>query len=137
MVLGKNLFYPVVGFALCVGFIYMSFGDLWSDIHHTHHADQKLSFVERNGTHFVVDGRIFYVNGWNSYWMMDHAVSMYSKPRIKQILRAGAKMGLTVCRTWAFNDGDYNALQVSPGQFNEEVFRVNKTLLLSIVLYFY
>ncbi|KAL1821655.1 hypothetical protein ACET3Z_016524 [Daucus carota] len=121
MVAGNNLFYPIVGFASCVAFIYMSFGDLWVDIHGE--AEQPLSFVERNGTHFMLDGRIFYINGWNSYWFMDHAVNSYSKPRIKQMLQAGAKMGLTVCRTWAFNDGDYNALQISPGQFDEQVFR--------------
>lgn len=33
-------------------------------------------------------------------------------------------MGLTVCRTWAFSDGrGPDALQVSPGLFNERVFR--------------
>lgn len=32
-------------------------------------------------------------------------------------------MGLTVCRSWAFNDGAYNALQVSPGHFDERVFK--------------
>jgi mannan endo-1,4-beta-mannosidase len=40
------------------------------------------------------------------------------------MLKIGAKMGLTVCRTWAFNDGDYNALQTSPGVFNEQAFKV-------------
>jgi mannan endo-1,4-beta-mannosidase len=39
------------------------------------------------------------------------------------MLEAGAKMGLTVCRTWAFNDGGYNALQISPGRFDERVFK--------------
>ncbi|KAK8958141.1 Mannan endo-1,4-beta-mannosidase 2 [Platanthera guangdongensis] len=32
-------------------------------------------------------------------------------------------MGLTVCRTWAFNDRDRNnALQLSPGRFDTGVF---------------
>ncbi|KAL3645464.1 Mannan endo-1,4-beta-mannosidase 2 [Castilleja foliolosa] len=116
---GNGVFYPIVGFASCVAFIYLSFGDFWINIH----SDVRLSFVERNGTQFIVDGRPFYVNGWNSYWMMDHAVDESRKHRIKAILQAGAKMGLTVCRTWAFNDGDYNALQISPGRFDERVFR--------------
>ncbi|CAN4103321.1 unnamed protein product [Withania somnifera] len=54
---------------------------------------------------------------------MDHATDYSTRPRIRTILQAGAKMGLTVCRTWAFNDGGYNALQISPGQFDERVFR--------------
>ncbi|KAL2457955.1 Mannan endo-beta-1 [Forsythia ovata] len=64
-------------------------------------------------------GRPFYMNGWNSYWLMDHGVDEYSRSRISAMLQAGAKMGLTVCRTWAFNDGAYNALQISPRQFDE------------------
>ncbi|KAK2980076.1 hypothetical protein RJ640_000185 [Escallonia rubra] len=119
MVAGNGLFYPIIGFASCVAFIYLSFGDLWVN----YHKEPKLSFVERNGSHFMVDGRVFYVNGWNSYWLMDHAVDEYSRPRIKAMLQAGAKMGLTVCRTWAFNDGAYNALQISPGRFDERVFK--------------
>ncbi|KAM7492246.1 hypothetical protein LguiA_035167 [Lonicera macranthoides] len=119
MVAGNSLFYPILGFASCVAFIYLSFGNFWVNLH----KETKFSFVERNGTHFMVDGRIFYINGWNSYWLMDHAVNEYSKPRIRAMLQAGAKMGLTVCRTWAFNDGAYNALQISPGKFDEKVFK--------------
>ncbi|GJY38165.1 mannan endo-1,4-beta-mannosidase 2-like protein [Tanacetum coccineum] len=59
----------------------------------------NLSFVERNGTDFVVDGKLFYVNGWNSYWFMDHAIHDHTRPRIRAMLQAVAKMGLTVCRT--------------------------------------
>lgn len=39
------------------------------------------------------------------------------------MLRRGAKMGMTVCRTWAFSDGGPNALQISPGLFDERVFQ--------------
>nr|GMD85962.1 mannan endo-1,4-beta-mannosidase 2-like [Ipomoea batatas] len=118
MVIGNSLFYPIVGFASFAVFIYMSFGDLWMNFH----GETKLSFVERNGTQFLVEGQAFYVNGWNSYWLMDHAVDENRRPRIRAILQAGAKMGLTVCRAWAFNDGAYNALQISPGKFDEKVF---------------
>lgn len=110
------LLYPLLGFASCVAFIYMSLGDLRS-----YFQQPTLGFVERNGTQFFLDGKPFYVNGWNSYWLMDQAVE--SRPRVREILKAGAKMGLTVCRTWAFNDGGYNALQISPGRFDERVFK--------------
>ena len=119
MVAGNNLFFPVIVLASCVAILFIAFGGLWSE-----HTQKKVSFVKRNGTHFMVDGGVFYVNGWNSYWLMDHAVNDHGKHTIKAMLQAGAKMGLTVCRTWAFNDGDYNALQISPGQFDEKVFRV-------------
>jgi len=120
MVSGNGLFYPVVGFASIVLFIYMSFGD----VRFGFEEEAELAFVERNGTQFMVDGKAFYINGWNSYWLMVQSVDEYSRPKVREMLRAGAKMGLTVCRTWAFNDGDYNALQSSPGVFNEQAFKV-------------
>lgn len=119
MVAGHGLFYPILGFASCVAFIYLSFGDLMLNFE----KEPNFGFVERNGTQFMLDGNAFYVNGWNSYWLMDRAVDEYTKPRVRAMLQAGAKMGLTVCRTWAFNDGGYNALQTSPGRFNEQVFK--------------
>ncbi|OWM91038.1 mannan endo-1,4-beta-mannosidase 2-like [Punica granatum] len=122
MVAGNGLLYPILGFASCVAFLYMSFGDLRVELEIPKPL-RRVDFVRRNGTHFVVDGGVLYVNGWNSYWLMDQAVDEYSRPRVRAMLQAGAKMGLTVCRTWAFNDGGYNALQVSPGQFDERVFQ--------------
>ncbi|KAG6404882.1 hypothetical protein SASPL_132459 [Salvia splendens] len=116
---GNGMLYPIVAFASCVAFIYLSFGDLWINIH----GDGKWSFVERNGTQFVVDGMPFYFNGWNSYWMMDHAADEFRRGKVREMLQTGARMGLTVCRTWAFNDGEYNALQITPGRFDERVFR--------------
>ena len=120
MMAGNGLFYPIIGFASVFAFIYMSFGDLKINLS----QETKMSFVGRNGTQFMVDGKVFYINGWNSYWLMDQAVDEYSKPRVRAMLQAGAKMGLTVCRTWAFNDGAYHALQISPGRFDERVFKV-------------
>ncbi|XVF01999.1 hypothetical protein REPUB_Repub04eG0138500 [Reevesia pubescens] len=120
MVAGNGLLYPILGFASCVAFIYMSFGDLKLS---SLPKEPKLSFVERNGTRFFLDGKPLYVNGWNSYWLMPYSVDENSRPRVSAMLQAGAKMGLTVCRTWAFNDGGYDALQTSPGQFDERVFK--------------
>lgn len=122
MVAGNGLFYPILGFASCMAFIYLSFGDVKVNL--SLGKGPEMDFVERNGTKFMVNGKPFYINGWNSYWLMDHAVNDYSRSRVGAMLQAGSKMGLTVCRTWAFNDGTYNALQVSPGVFNERVFQV-------------
>ncbi|KAL8151072.1 hypothetical protein V2J09_020880 [Rumex salicifolius] len=107
----NGLCIPAVCLASLVAFLYMSFGDMRFNFL----TKSNLGFVERNGTQFSLDGKPFYINGWNSYWLMYHAVEDYSRPRISSMLQAGSKMGLTVCRTWAFNDGTYHALQVSPG----------------------
>ncbi|GMJ14548.1 endo-beta-mannase 2 [Hibiscus trionum] len=123
--------YPLLGILLLSIFLYFNFGDnpitfpiLWQS---------KMDFVSANSTHFVVvnDGAAvenqstFYVNGWNSYWLMQESVwDGPSRSRVSKMLKRGAEMGLTVCRTWAFNDGHGpNALQISPGVFNERVFR--------------
>lgn len=124
MLANNGALYPVLGLASCVALVYMSFGDLALDLS-THAREPEMSFVGRNGTRFTMDGKAFYVNGWNSYWLMDQAVEEISRPRVKAMFQAGAKMGLTVCRTWAFNDGGYNALQVSLGHFDEHVFQVS------------
>lgn len=116
---GNGLTCPLLGIAFFAVFIYLSFGDFRPSP-----GRAELSFVERNGTQFVLDGRAFYVNGWNSYWMLDQAAEEFSKPRVTEMFQIGAKMGMTVCRTWAFNDGTYHALQVSLGIFDERVFKV-------------
>uniref|UniRef100_A0ACD5VI16 Uncharacterized protein n=1 Tax=Avena sativa TaxID=4498 RepID=A0ACD5VI16_AVESA len=84
--------------------------------------DASLPFVERRGVQLFLEGRPFYINGWNSYWLMDQSVEPSSRHRVTRMFRSAVGMGLTVCRTWAFNDGDYNALQVTPGHFDERVF---------------
>ncbi|KAG5521525.1 hypothetical protein RHGRI_033927 [Rhododendron griersonianum] len=119
MGIGNGVFYPIVGFATCMAFIYKSFGDLLVN----YSKEPELSFVQRNGTHFTLDGRIFCINGWNSYYLMDHAVDEYTRPKVTAMLQARSKIGLTVCRTWAFNDGRYNSLQISPGQYDDHIFK--------------
>jgi mannan endo-1,4-beta-mannosidase len=83
-----------------------------------------MSWVRRDGHLLVLDGKPFYANGWNSYWLMVQAAEASTRPRVDTILRDGAALGLTVCRTWAFNDDTYLALQTSPGKYDEKVFQV-------------
>ncbi|KAA3488369.1 mannan endo-1,4-beta-mannosidase 2-like [Gossypium australe] len=59
---GNGVLYPILGFASCVAFIYMSFGDLKLS---SLPKGLSLSFVERNGSHFILDSKPLYVNGWN------------------------------------------------------------------------
>ncbi|RZS00621.1 hypothetical protein BHM03_00030357 [Ensete ventricosum] len=120
---GNGIVYPVLGIAVCVALIYLMLGDFKFSP-----GKPELSFVQRNGTRFVVDGRAFFVNGWNSYWLMDQSVEESSRQRVSEIFQTGKKMGMTVCRTWAFNDGAYHALQVSLGIFDERVFKLWQAL---------
>uniref|UniRef100_A0A453FEK8 mannan endo-1,4-beta-mannosidase n=1 Tax=Aegilops tauschii subsp. strangulata TaxID=200361 RepID=A0A453FEK8_AEGTS len=124
--------YHILGLASLVAVFYFSLlgevdlrfpGLLPSSGASQHSHDASLPFVERRGAQLFLEGRPFYINGWNSYWLMDQAVEPASRHRVSDMFRAATGMGLTVCRTWAFNDGAYNALQLSPGHFDERVFR--------------
>ncbi|CAK9156848.1 unnamed protein product [Ilex paraguariensis] len=122
--------YPALGILTILFLLYLNFSDhlnfsfpivLWLP---------RMSFVGVNHTRFVLldDNKEilkdFYVNGWNSYWLMEESVWGPSRKRVKEMMKRGDEMGLSVCRTWAFSDGDGpNALQSSPGVFNERVFR--------------
>ncbi|KAJ4826692.1 Mannan endo-1,4-beta-mannosidase 6 [Turnera subulata] len=121
--------YPLLGILLLLSLLYLnsdkdsvSFsGLLWQP---------KMGFVSTNSTHFTIldDGggqsKFFYINGWNSYWLMQESVWSSSRPKVSEMLKKGAQMGMSVCRTWAFSDGSGpNGLQLSPGVFNERVFR--------------
>lgn len=93
-------------------------------------------FVETRGTGFIVDGSPFLFNGFNSYWMMTVASQPSQRSKISDVFREAAAAGLTVCRTWAFSDGGDQALQMSPGVYNEAVFQVifNPILYTYVVL---
>eukprot|EP01018_Ginkgo_biloba_P029342 Gb_12140 [translate_table: standard] len=43
--------------------------------------------------------------------------------KVTSIFEQAAAHGLTVAQTWAFNDGQYKALQTSPGVYDEQVFQ--------------
>ncbi|GMN56460.1 hypothetical protein TIFTF001_025585 [Ficus carica] len=80
-------------------------------------------FVATKGTEFIVDGSPFLFNGFNSFWMMTVASQPSQRSKISDVFRDAASAGLTVCRTWAFSDGGDQALQMSPGVYNEAVFQ--------------
>ncbi|KAJ3692082.1 hypothetical protein LUZ60_012432 [Juncus effusus] len=116
----RSILYPLI---ICIitfitSIYYFPLGDFFTPL-----EEPKLSFVEREGNQFILEGKPFYINGWNSYWLMDQAVEKSTRFRVSKIFQIGKKLGLTVCRTWAFNDGDYRALQVSLGTFDERVFK--------------
>lgn len=89
--------------------------------------DQEWTMVQRDGNQFVVDGHPFYVNGFNTYWLMVFAADQSTRGKITELFQQASAVGLTVCRTWAFNDGQWRALQKSPSVYDEEIFKVLKT----------
>ncbi|KAH9613668.1 hypothetical protein KSS87_005168 [Heliosperma pusillum] len=74
--------------------------------HHHHHHDHHQT-------------RMF-VNGWNSYWLLEPP----SKEKVSIMFKKASQMGLNVCRTWAFSDGPGpRSLQISPGVFNDKALQ--------------
>ncbi|KAH7663768.1 Mannan endo-1,4-beta-mannosidase protein, partial [Dioscorea alata] len=80
-------------------------------------------FVKIQRNQFVLNGSPFLFNGFNSYWMMHIGVDPAQRGKVSEVFRDAAAAGLSVCRTWAFSDGGYQALQVSPGVYDERVFQ--------------
>ncbi|MCO5602851.1 hypothetical protein L7F22_056990 [Adiantum nelumboides] len=81
------------------------------------------NFVSRRGCHFVEGGHSFYVHGFNAYFLMAISVDLPSRSKTVALLEEAAASGFNVARTWAFNDGGYQALQTSPGVYDENVFQ--------------
>lgn len=82
-------------------------------------------WVTVNGGRFELNGSPFLFNGFNAYWLMHVAADAGQRGKVTEVLREASAAGLTVCRTWAFSEGnDPTALQTSPGVYNEGVFQV-------------
>ncbi|KAJ7522468.1 hypothetical protein O6H91_18G012200 [Diphasiastrum complanatum] len=80
-------------------------------------------FVKSNGTHFQLDGYPFFLNGFNTYWLMYLAVDAGQRSKVIAVMQEAMDLGLTLARTWAFNDGCYRALQKAPGVYDEQIFQ--------------
>lgn len=80
--------------------------------------------VQKKGNQFVVNDEPFYVNGFNTYWLMVFAADESTRGKVSEVFKQASSVGMTVCRTWAFNDGQWRALQKSPSVYDEEVFKV-------------
>ncbi|XXG60621.1 hypothetical protein AAC387_Pa04g2480 [Persea americana] len=88
-----------------------------------HLHSQMKNFVTIQDNLFSINGRAFLFNGFNSYWMMVVGADPSQRYKISTVFGEAAAVGLTVCRTWAFNDGGDHALQISPGVYDEQVFQ--------------
>ncbi|KAM7276949.1 hypothetical protein ACFE04_018815 [Oxalis oulophora] len=83
------------------------------------------SFAQTTGTHFVMNNKQMYLNGFNAYWMMLYGSDESTRDKVSTTFQQASKYGMNIARTWAFNDGDYKPLQSSPGSYNEDVFKYN------------
>lgn len=88
-------------------------------------GDNTRGFVRVKGSQFKLNGSPFFFNGFNSYWLMTVAADPSMRYKVTEVFRDASAAGMSVCRTWAFADGGSNALQISPGTYDERVFQVN------------
>ncbi len=77
------------------------------------------------GHQLVAQGKPFHFAGWNTYYLMVYAADAGLVPLVDEVFNDADALGLSVLRTWAFNDGagQWNALQTAPGTYDEQVFR--------------
>lgn len=83
---------------------------------------------------FILNGRPYYANGFNAYWLMYVASDPSQRNKVTSAFEEAVSHGLTVARTWAFSDGGYQPLQVSFGTYNQQMFQV-PTLFSSVLLH--
>jgi len=91
--------------------------------------EEAWTVVGKSGNQFILNGKPFYFNGFNTYWLMVFAADQSTQPKVSDVFKQASSVGLSVCRTWAFNDGQYRALQKSPGVYDEDVFKVRYLIL--------
>lgn len=83
-------------------------------------------FISTRGSQFMLNGSPFYGNGFNAYWLMYFASNKSQREKVSSVFQEATNHGLSIARTWAFSDGDFDSpLQYSPGSYNELMFRVS------------
>jgi len=87
--------------------------------------DPDDEFVKVRGVQLVLNGRPYYANGYNAYWMMYMASDPSQRNKVSSAFEVAANHGLSIARTWAFSDGGDKPLQHSPGSYNEDMFLVS------------
>ncbi|KAL8098495.1 mannan endo-1,4-beta-mannosidase 7-like [Apium graveolens] len=88
-----------------------------------HQVSASNEFIESRGGHFMLNDSYYYANGFNAYWLMVVACDPSQRNKVSSVLQEAVSNGLTLARTWAFNDGGYQPLQFSPGVYNEQMFQ--------------
>lgn len=88
-----------------------------------HNVEAQGGFIRTSGLHFVLNGSPFFANGFNAYWLTCVASDPSQRYKISNAFMEASSRGLSVARTWAFNDGGSTALQYSPGSYNEQMFK--------------
>jgi hypothetical protein len=93
--------------------------------------EDEWKMVGKKGNQFVVNNQPFYINGFNTFWLMVFAAEDSTKGKVTEVFKQASSLGMTVCRTWAFNNGHWRALQKSPSVYDEDIFKV----LLNLTVY--
>ncbi|TMW85943.1 hypothetical protein EJD97_022208 [Solanum chilense] len=86
-------------------------------------AFSNNNFVYTDGTHFALNGKSLYINGFNAYWLMYIAYDPSTRIKVTNTFQQASKYKMNVARTWAFSDGGSRPLQSAPGVYNEQMFQ--------------
>lgn len=88
-------------------------------------SNDRSVFARTNGTHFVMNNKPLYLNGFNAYWMVYMASDPSTRAKVTSAFQQASRNGMNIARTWAFRDGGSDKpLQISPGSYNEDMFKV-------------
>lgn len=92
-------------------------------------AASSDGFVSRKGVQFILNGKPFYADGFNAYWLAYEATDPTTRFKITNAFQNATSHGMTIARTWGFRDGGYRALQTAPGSYDEHTFQVSRSTI--------
>lgn len=83
----------------------------------------NTSFVVRNGSELQLNGHVFKFTGANCYYLLQKASDNSTRSLVTDAFQEAQSLGLTVIRTWAFNDGTNDSFPLQPqaGQLDASV----------------
>lgn len=84
-------------------------------------AGNSDGFVHTRDGKFILNEKSFSFNGFNANWMLFAAsgvLARHNTAYVISVMEQASMNGLTVGRFWAFNDGGYLPLQITPGVYS-------------------
>ena len=90
---------------------------------------EPWTMVQKRGNQSVVNDKPFYVNEFNTYWLMVFVVNQSTKEKVNEVFQQAVSVDLVVCWTWVFNGDHWRAFRKSLSIYVEEVLKARDFVL--------
>ena len=90
---------------------------------------EPWTMVQKRGNQSVVNDKPFYVNEFNTYWLMVFVVNQSTKEKVNEVFQQAVSVDLVVCWTWVFNGDHWRAFRKFLSIYVEEVLKARDFVL--------